>query len=130
MKTLYVLLFLSISQNIFALPAGTKGENGNFKISDKSLDHLGVKFQKLENPGPWTIPSDSLVKIKLTEGVYRRYDGEITFVIVNKSGEENNHVLIESPDLEPGDEVAISGAMFLRMAETDLNSETVDNCSH
>jgi hypothetical protein len=32
--------------------------------------------------------------------------------------------------LESGDEVAVTGTKFLRMAETDLNSETVDNCAH
>lgn len=125
--SLYIILF---SLNAYASPAGTKGKNGHFKVTEKSLKHLGVHFKSLSGNGPWLIPSESLVRIKLTEGVYRRFDGEITYVIVKKNLQKNNQVLITSEDIEAGDEVAISGSQFLRMAETDLNSETVDNCAH
>lgn len=125
-----LILFLMLTNISIAGPAGTKGEDGNFKVSEKSLKHLGVKFQALEGTSPWIVPSDALVKIKLTLGVYRRFDGEITYVIVKRLNEHNGTVSIQSEDLESGDEVAISGTKFLRMAETDLNSETVDNCAH
>lgn len=125
-----IVLFLILTTLSFAGPAGIKGEDGNFKVSDKSLNHLGVKFQTLEGSGPWIIPSDALVKIKLTLGVYRRFEGEITYVIVRKLSEHKENITIQSKDLEPGDEVAITGTKFLRMSETDLNSETVDNCAH
>ncbi len=130
MKSLIFLFSLLLTNLSFAGPAGMKGEEGNFKVSEKSLKHLGVKFQTLDGSGPWSIPSDALVKIKLTIGVYRRFDGEITYVIVKKLSEEPGTVTIQTDDLEPGDEVAIAGTKFLRMAETDLNSETVDNCAH
>lgn len=128
MKFLLSLLF--IANTTYAGPAGTKAENGNFKVSEKSLSHLGVKFQTLTGNGPWQVPSDALVKIKLTTGVYRRYEGELTYVIVKKLSELNGTVTIQANDLEVNDEVAITGTKFLRMAETDLNSETVDNCAH
>jgi hypothetical protein len=128
MKILFLLLILA--SNTFAGPAGTKGEDGNFKVSEKSLNHLGVKFQSLKGNGPWSVPHEALVKIKLTTGVYRRFEGEITYVIVSKINEVNGIVTIKSEDLESGDEVAVTGTKFLRMAETDLNSETVDNCAH
>jgi hypothetical protein len=126
----YLILFLLLSNISFAGPAGTKGEDGNFKVSEKSLNHLGVKFQPLLGNGPWIVPADALVKIKLTLGVYRRYEGEITYVIVKKLADHKGTVTIQAEDLEAGDEVAISGTKFLRMTETDLNSETVDNCAH
>lgn len=126
-----ILILVLILTNIsFAGPAGTKGEDGNFKVSEKSLNHLGVKFQKLQGEGPWTISREALVKIKLTLGVYRRFEGEITYVIIKKLNESGDLVTIQSADLQEGDEAAVSGTKFLRMAETDLNSETVDNCAH
>ena len=130
MKTIFIIFVLLFSKFSIAVPAGTKGENGNFKVSEKSLNHLGVMFQKLEGLGPWTIPESSLVRIKLTQGVYRRFEGEITYVIVKATVGKKGEIVIQSEDLEPGDEVAITGAKYLRMAETDLNSETVDNCAH
>lgn len=124
---LYALVLPAIS---LAIPAGTKGENGNFKISEKSLKHLGVAFLELASEGPWIVPAEALVKIKLTRGVYRRYEGEMTYVIVKVLQLKDGMMTIQSEDLAAGDEVAISGAKYLRFAETDLNSETVDNCSH
>jgi hypothetical protein len=126
----FLILFTLVANISFAEPAGTKGEDGNFKVSEKSLNHLGVRFQSLKGNGPWTVPKDTLVRIKLTSGVYRRFEGEITYVLVKKTSEQDGLVTIQSEDLESGDEVAITGTKYLRMAETDLNSETVDNCAH
>lgn len=130
MKSLFIIFSLLICEFALAVPAGTKGEDGNFKVSEKSLAHLGVKFQSLNGSGPWTIPKEALVKIKLTQGVYRRFEGEITYVIVKTSEVGNGKLFIHSEDLEQHDEVAIEGTKYLRMAETDLNSETVDTCAH
>lgn len=130
MKPLLFIFSFLLAQFAFAVPAGTKGEDGNFKVSEKSLAHLGVKFQSLSGSGPWTVPREALVKIKLTQGVYRRFEGEITYVIVKTSEAGNGNLFIHSEDLEEGDEVAIQGTKYLRMAETDLNSETVDTCAH
>lgn len=130
MKTIFIFslfLFAHVSQ---AVPAGTKGKDGHFKVSEKSLNHLGVKFSLLSGSAPWTISKSALVRIKLTQGVYRRFEGELTYVIVKVVQEKNDEVKMHSEDLEAGDEVAITGAKYLRMAETDLNSETVDNCAH
>lgn len=130
MKSIFIISILLFSQIVLAIPAGTKGEDGNFKVSEKSLNYLGVKFKPLIGSGPWTVPKDALVRIKLTLGIYRRFEGEITYVIVKTKEAPRGSVLIQSVDLDEGDEVAIMGVKYLRMAETDLNSETVDNCAH
>jgi hypothetical protein len=130
MKQVIIISAFLFSQIAFAVPAGTKGEDGNFKVSEKSLNHLGVKFVSLNGPGPWKVPAAALVKIKLTQGVYRRFEGEITYVIVRTSEADKGNLYISSEDLEEGDEVAVQGTNYLRMAETDLNSETVDTCAH
>lgn len=128
MKTLIVIFILATLNNAFG--AATKNEDGSFKISDKAKKTMGILFQKLDGRSQWLLPKRSLVKIKFTEGVYRKIQGDITYVIVNVIQTNATHVLIESEDLESGDEVAIEGVHFLRLTESDLNSDTVDSCVH
>lgn len=101
-----------------------------FKISDKAAISLGVKFTPLANKGPWRVPISSIVHMKQSVAVYRRFEGWISMVLVKINTRENGFVEIQSVDLEPGDEVAISGVSFLRMTDADLNSGTVDSCAH
>ncbi|MBL7664291.1 MAG: hypothetical protein JNM93_04110 [Bacteriovoracaceae bacterium] len=124
-----VLLMMSVAHS-YADSAGVLNEDGSFRLKDESIKTLGIDFSKLSSVGPWSIPLESIVKIKFTKGVYRRYEGAITFVLVNIIKYEKDRVLVSSPDLEQGDEVAIKGTSYLRLAEADLKSDTVDNCSH
>jgi hypothetical protein len=101
-----------------------------FKMSEKALGKLKVKFAKILGSNSWTIPEESLVRIKQSLGVYRRLDGWITYILVKVSQKSSGVVTITSPDLENGDEVAITGVNFLRMTDADLNSDTVDSCAH
>lgn len=101
-----------------------------FKMSEKALGKLKVKFAKIQGVHSWTIPEESLVRVKQSLGVYRRLDGWITFILVKVSQKSSGVVAITSGDLENGDEVAITGVNFLRMTDADLNSATVDSCAH
>lgn len=101
-----------------------------FKMSDKALQKLKIQFEKLTGGQSWSIPAEALVRIKQSTGVYRRLDGWITFVLVKVTKSTAERVTVTSDDLEPGDEVAVTGTKFLRMTDADLNSDTVDNCSH
>jgi hypothetical protein len=130
MKIFILLITIIMSFQLLAHPAGTKNEDGTFKLSEKSLNVMGIQFSKLNVSGPWVIPKEALVKIKFTQGVYRRFENNITYVIVTVLKETSEMVTVQSEDLEIGDEVAIKGAHFLRLAEADLNSDTVDNCAH
>ncbi len=130
MKYIFCILVLISSFSLLASPAGVKNEDGSFKLSGKSLSSMGIQFNKLNGPGPWTLPKDALVKIKFTQGVYRMFEGDITYVIVSVVKSDSNYITIQSQDLEANDEVAIKGTNFLRLTEADLNSETVDNCAH
>ena len=130
MKLILTIVLTLFSTLASALPAGTKNEDGSFKVSDKSLKTMNIKFKKLNGEGPWLLPVNSLVKVKFTQGVYRRFKNDIAFVIVNVSKADASSVVISSDDLESDDEVAIEGVHFLRLTEADLNSDTVDNCAH
>lgn len=101
-----------------------------FKLTDKALMNLGVKFLALKGNGAWTIPKSALIRIKHSVGVYRRYDGWITMVLVDILDQQGEEVKIKSVDLQDQDEIAIAGVTFLRLTEADLNSDTVDACAH
>lgn len=105
-------------------------EEDGFKLSRKALKNLEVTFKTVEGAGPWTIPKSSLVRIKHSTGVYRRWDGWITMVLVKVLSQNKDTVTIKSVDLQHQDEVAITGVPFLRMTDADLNSDTVDSCAH
>ena len=101
-----------------------------FKLSDKAVKNLGVTFNILSGSGPWMIPKSALVRIKHSTGVYRRWDGWITMVLVKVLNQTKETVTIKSVDLQDQDNVAVTGVSFLRMTEADLNSDTVDACAH
>ena len=101
-----------------------------FKLSDKAVKNLGVSFKAIEGSGPWMIPKSALVRIKHSTGIYRKWDGWITMVLVKVLNQTSETVTIKSIDLQNEDEVAITGVPFLRMTESDLNSDTVDACAH
>ncbi len=101
-----------------------------FQLSEKATQHLRVSFRQISGSGPWVVPKEALIHIKQSTGIYRRYNKWITFVIVKVISRDGSQAKISSADLESGDEVAIKGGQFLRLAEADLNSNTVDGCAN
>lgn len=105
-------------------------EADGFKLSKKATQNLGIKFEKLSGSGPWIVPKSSLIYIKHSVGVYRKWDGWVTMVLVKELAKTDKTVTIQSIDLQADDQIAISGVNFLRMTDADLNSDTVDACAH
>lgn len=105
-------------------------EEDGFKLSQDAIANLGISFLTLKGDGPWKVPTESLIKIKHSTGVYRRYNDWITMVLVKVVQQNKDFALIKSVDLLALDDVAVSGAAFLRMTDADLNSDTVDSCAH
>lgn len=101
-----------------------------FKLNEQAIKNLGISFNQLKGDGPWEIPKSALVRIKHSTGVYRKWDGWITLVFVHIVGQTKDSYLVRSIDLQSGDEIAVKGVSFLRMTEADLNSDTVDSCTH
>jgi hypothetical protein len=141
MKKLLTLFIMSVlCTQVFSSEANVELKAGGavtafvkedgFKLSSKALVNLGINFTSLVGANKWELPKSALVRIKKSIGVYRRYDGWITMVLVSIVEKKKSTVVVKSVDLESGDEVAISGVKFLRMTDSDLNSETVDACSH
>lgn len=105
-------------------------EEDGFKLTPKAIKNLGVSFTPIKGNGPWTLPKSSIVRIKNSYGVYRKWNGWITLVFIKILNQTNKTITIKSVDLQDEDLVAISGVSFLRMTEADLNSDTVDACAH
>lgn len=105
-------------------------KDDGFKLSDKALSNLGISFKSLKGSGPWIVPKSSLVRIKHSTGVYRKWNDWITMVLVKVIAQNKDSVTIRSIDLQSDDDIAVSGVAFLRMTDADLNSDTVDSCSH
>ncbi len=111
-----------------AIEAFSKEEG--FKMSPKAMTALGVRFDSVRGAGPWRISKSALIRIKQSTGVYRRFDGWISMVLVKVVSQEKDSVLITSTDIESNDEIAAEGIQFLRMTDADLNAGTVDTCAH
>ena len=139
--TFLVLLFFS-SLAIAHEPAHVENRVGSgraveafddedgFKLSAKAQKKLGIVYSKIQGPGPWDVPKAAIVQIKQSFAVYRLYNDWNSMVLVKIIETSQNQVKIISEDLEPDDQIAVSGASFLRMTESDLNAGTVDSCSH
>jgi hypothetical protein len=145
MKVIFILISLFVSINIMAAKntKATKkvelkkggaviafSEEDGFKLSKKATKNLGVSFSAVKGNGPWVVPKSSLVRIKHSTGVYRKWDGWITLVLVKVLNQTAKTVTIKSLDLEAQDEIATTGVSFLRMTDADLNADTVDACAH
>lgn len=141
MKTIFlsicflILAPLALADGDHSAPATSDGaakllEDGEFTLAPKAEKRMGIEWMTLKGNGPWKVPADSLVKIKFITAAYRKFEGRITLVVLTETRKEGNVVIISSPDLADGDLLAIKGVKYLRLAEVDISSGTVDNCSH
>ena len=96
-----ILSILAISSMSFA--------DESFQISEKATETLGIEFVKFVDTK--SLPKSAYVAIKDRSGVYRRLKDSIT--------------LVSPSELKRGDEVAISGTVFLRLVEADHQSGEV-----
>lgn len=132
------MLILSITTSSFAdgdhsAPATKDGaakalEEGEFSITEKAEKRLGIQWLVLQGSGPWKVPSDTVLSIKFTKASYRKFEGRITLIILDKIKKEGDFYWISSPDLQEGDAVAIKGVKYLRLTELDLFQGAVDSC--
>jgi hypothetical protein len=140
MKTLLLIsLLLNVSVVLadgdHAAPPTSDGaakllEDGDFSLSPAAEKRLGIEWLTLQEEKQWKVPLESIVKIKFTKAVYRKFEGRITLVILESIKAEGKHATISSADLQAGDEIAVKGTKFLRLAEVDISSGSVDSCSH
>lgn len=94
------------------------------QLSEQALKTIGLKIISF-NPRPeFTIPHKSLVHEREKTGIYRLRDGWLKFIPISESAASDHHSpqFIQSAQLQPGDQIVIEGAEFLRIAELDVFS--------
>lgn len=141
MRTFFVLfsfIILSITSQLHAdgdhsAPANKNGaasafEEGEFSVSEKAEKRLGIQWMVLQGTGPWKVSAEAVLNVKFTKAAYRKFEGRITLIILDKVTKEADSYWISSPDLQEGDAVAIKGVKFLRLTELDLFQGAVDSC--
>lgn len=103
-------------------------EEGEFSITEKAEKTMGIQWTVLQGAGPWRVPAETVMSIKFTKAAYRKFEGRITLVILDKIKKEGDSYWISSPDLQEGDAIAIKGVKYLRLTEMDLFQGAVDSC--
>lgn len=91
------------------------------QLSDKALSRLGIVTQKIAAL-PLGIPRSSLVFFQEDVGVYRLRSGWfklVTLATLASGHAELGFIPANSADFKVGDEIVVSGAALLRVAELD-----------
>ncbi|WP_413586732.1 hypothetical protein [Bdellovibrio sp. HCB274] len=98
-------------------------EEKTLKISAEAQKHLGIEFAKVSGKSPWTLSRTALVQIKDANGVYKKHEDAIEFIDVQILKTDKDSISVRAEGLEADDEVAVKGTKFIRIMESELNSE-------
>lgn len=94
----------------------TEKAEAGFKLSDEAFKTMGIQSKAFAG-GTLSVPSDAVVAIKAERTVFRLRGGwykRVKIEVLNKSGKETR---ISSSNFREGDQIVLSGAGFLRIAE-------------
>ena len=95
----------------------TSAESG-MKLRPKALANIDVTLGPVRAK-PTSLPTTALVHTQDHVGVYRVRDGWYKLIPVRVSRRGGGDVVIEAEGLAVGDQVALTGAGLLRVAELD-----------
>lgn len=98
------------------------------RLSEKALRRLGVRTARLA--GAFRLPLSALIHSEDEVGLYRLRRGWYKRVAVEVLGSERGLAVVRSGELMAGDEVVISGAPLLRVAELDVLGEEEGGHEH
>lgn len=105
-------------------------ERNGFKLSPEALKNFDLKFIKLNDDGPWSLPKSALVHSGEETNLFRKRNDffkRIDFQTIKNSGTQ---LTIDSDDLREGDEVVNIGLGFLRIAELAATGGVAHGHSH
>lgn len=127
-KIIFILCLSTTLSSIFAAAEVVKRPGkGVFEVSTElgmrvtpvALKNLEVQLSKIETSGELQLQSTAIVYYQDLVGVYRLQKGWFKLVKVQILGRQGGAVRIKCEDLQAGDEVVVSGAELLRVAEMD-----------
>ena len=96
----------------------TSPENG-MKLTDKALQNIEVKTEKLSGSARHSIPRASLVFFQDDVGVYRFRDGWFKLVKVTVLNKDKAKAEVQGGELKASDSIVVYGADLLRVSELD-----------
>ena len=105
-------------------------EDEGIKLSPEAEKNFEIQKFKVMANGTFEIPKEAVVTAGLEVNLYRYRDGfykRIDFEELRRSG---NKIQIRSKDLRSGDEIAITGLGFLRIAEIAAFGGAPEGHSH
>lgn len=105
-------------------------EDEGIKLSPEAEKNFEIQKLKITAASSFEIPKDAVVTAGLEVNLYRYRAGfykRIDFDLLSRSG---NKISIRSKDLKSGDEIAITGLGFLRIAEIAAFGGAPEGHSH
>ncbi|MBK7961793.1 MAG: hypothetical protein IPK04_11720 [Bdellovibrionales bacterium] len=105
-------------------------EDEGIRLSPEAEKNFEIQKLKITAASSFEIPKDAVVTAGLEVNLYRYRDGfykRIDFDQISRSG---NKISIRSRDLKNGDEIAITGLGFLRIAEIAAFGGAPEGHSH
>ncbi|WP_413294895.1 hypothetical protein ACLSU7_07275 [Bdellovibrio sp. HCB185ZH] len=93
------------------------------KLSDKAKSHLKVEFANVTGKSPWILPRTALVQVKDRTGIYKKHGNTLEFIEIQMVKLDKDKFTFTTQDLQSGDEVVVHGTHFVRIIESELNSE-------
>lgn len=98
-------------------------EEKGFSLSEEAKKTFSIQTQKLNGPGPWSLPQSALLFMGEEKNVYRLRDGFFKRVDIESiKKDKDNKITVKSESLKIGDSVVVQGVGFIRIAEVDATS--------
>jgi hypothetical protein len=105
-------------------------EDEGIKLSPEAEKNFEIQKLKVSNPGSIEIPKDALVTAGVEVNLYRYRAGFYKRIDFEQLIRSKNKISIRSRDLQSGDEIAITGLGFLRIAEIAAFGGAPEGHSH
>ncbi|MBS1960191.1 MAG: hypothetical protein JST80_12010 [Bdellovibrionales bacterium] len=105
-------------------------EHDGFELSAEARARFKIATAKLAGNGPWSISKRALVYTLDEVRVYVQKNGKIKSEDVRVVSKGKDTATIKAEHLSNGDEVVVSGAGYLRVAEMDASNGEDEGHGH
>lgn len=108
----------------------TASEEEGIKLSPEAEKNFEIQKLKITSANSFEIPKDAVVTAGLEVNLYRYRAGFYKRIDFDQLSRSGNKISIRSKDLKSGDEIAITGLGFLRIAEIAAFGGAPEGHSH
>lgn len=111
-----------------AVLAASKSDG--IRLSEKALQTLQIKTLPIQSVSDLQVPIAALVFHQAETGIYRFRDGWFKLIPVQMRSRKAESARISSPEIQTGDQVAVSGVPLLRVADLEAWGGSGDGHGH